>query len=99
MPRFGVFDTKDNLWLGDDHGPKTFGIGDALPNGRKVATDDEAFTLARCSAELADIQMGWGNRTKAMAVPEGDDWHIRDEVKPKVSALRALRMKERGVVP
>lgn len=97
--RYAVYDTKDNLWIGDDKGPKSWGEGDVLDNGI-VLTDEQAFLTARIAAELSDIRMDWPcNRCKARELPESGPWTIRDEVEPKMTTLRALQLKERGVVP
>lgn len=42
--RWGIYDTQENLWIGDDRGPRLF--------------SEEDVELARLAANIYDIQMG-----------------------------------------
>lgn len=44
---WGIFDTVDKFWIGDDDGPVVFRVGDKLPNGNLI---DAA--AAECLARL-----------------------------------------------
>ena len=79
---WGLLDTQDNVWLGDDDGPKTY-------------TD---FMTARLVAQMVDVQLGWEpGRTKAAEYIEGSK-HLRDEVDTRMGAEEALRKMEGGLV-
>lgn len=49
-PQWGLYDTTDKLWLGDEDGPAIY-------------TDE---VLAKLSAMIIDERMGWCDRTKAV---------------------------------
>jgi hypothetical protein len=77
---YGLFDTKDNCWFGDADGPREF----------------EDFMLARCAAQMVETQiMGsdLGGRIVAREIPE-EEWHLKDEVPVKRTALKALQVIE-----
>lgn len=95
--RYGLYDTQDGLWLGGDlQCPKTFSAGDPMPGGGQIPSDADAFMLARVAAEMAVVQLGWyAHRVVPMELPD-DTFTIRDEVKTKMSPLRALTKMERG---
>jgi hypothetical protein len=77
---WGLYDTIDGVWMGDDSGPKTF--------------DD--FLVARIAAELVDIQLGQQpRRTQAKEYEHGPK-RLRDHVDTKMSTLEALEGKESG---
>lgn len=84
---YGLYDTEDNVWLGDEKGPMLFDTNtDPLPGepGCKVR------------AMMCDAQLKWKfGRTEAR------EWHPaevrhRDSVDIKRDALTALTMLEEG---
>jgi hypothetical protein len=80
--KYGVFDTKEEGWLGDEKGPRTF--------------DD--FTLARVAAQIAEVQLTGdylGCRIKAKEFPDGE-WKLRDTSELKYTSLEALQKIEGG---
>lgn len=80
VKKFGIYDTKDNCWLGDDSGPRTF----------------EDFMLARVAAQIWEDQVtgtDLGGRFKAYEIPEGS-WNLKDHVAVKRSTLQSLRRVE-----
>lgn len=77
---WGLFDTKDGLWLGNDSGPKTF--------------DDHL--LARCAAQIVETQMlgtDLGCRIQAREIQIVNP-RIVDKVCLKMSGLKALQRIE-----
>jgi hypothetical protein len=77
---YGIYDTKDNVWLGDDFGPKRF--------------DD--FTIARIAAQVTEDQVfgsDLGGRYVAKPIPDAER-HLRDEVTTKRTPLQSLRRIE-----
>ena len=96
MKRYGVFDTKDRVWLGSDAGPRLFSEGEVV-NGH-VIDADEAYLLARAAAQIADVQLRQApGRTRAEEYT-GDATVLKDEVAPAMTAAEALRRIERGAL-
>jgi hypothetical protein len=99
--RYGLYDTKDNLWLGGDDGPKSFGEGDVLPNG-KVLDDNGAYVFARICSEVVGHTVGWSDdpdsihRVEVRELPEGGPWSKHDEIKKVMTEAEVLKRKERG---
>jgi hypothetical protein len=77
---YGLFDTVDQCWLGDDKGPKTF-------------TDR---TLAQASAQMTCVQLGWPqDRVRPKPMPDGVNRH-KDDMDLKMTPAEALRAIEDG---
>jgi len=80
---YGLYDTKDNLWLGDDGGPRVY----------------EDFTIARIAAQIWEIQItgtDMGARIQAREIEPTESWHLRDRVATKMSGIEALTKIENG---
>ena len=78
--KWGVLDTKDNLWMGDTTGPKLF--------------DDEL--IARVAAQLVDVRLRQQpGRTRARAYMEPATRMV-DEKTPCMTTLEALKAVIRG---
>lgn len=87
MPVWGIFDTKDGLWLGNDAGPKLF--SESL-NGV------DARTLAQVSCQMTEVQIGFETgRLRPRLFVDGPLQEV-DEVHAKMTPARALRLVERG---
>lgn len=79
---YGIYDTQDSCWLGDEHGPKLF----------------EDFLVARVAAQVLDERLGnRPGRSKAREYGGGAN-RLRDEVQTKMSTLDALQRIEGGRV-
>ena len=82
--RYGIYDKKDNVWLGDENGPKVY----------------EYFLIARVAAQVLEDQifgnLGMGCRYEAREIPDANDWRKRDEVKTQRTTLEALIRCEGG---
>lgn len=94
---WGIYDTKDNCWLGDDddNGPKLFRSTDVV-NGKVLG--DDAETLARVAGQINDVRQGWGpGRSRARVFTEAK-LHLKDELPHRMSAKEALKRIERGAV-
>jgi len=78
--QYGLYDTEDGIWFGDDDGPRMY--------------DD--YTLARVAAEMVDMQLGQeAGRTRAKeyyAAP----MRLRDTVAVELSPLEAYKRLEQG---
>ena len=87
--KYGVFDTVDELWIGDDKGPKLFDTEDP-----RFGADAALF--AQAAAQIANTQMGWPP-TRLEARPYTlQAVHLRDEVHTKMGPKAALRRLEAG---
>ncbi len=79
---FGLYDTKDNCWLGDDNGPTTY-------------TD---YMIARVSAQVQDVRLGQKcGRTVAKEYDPAPK-RLKDTVDAKMTNLEALTAIEEGIV-
>lgn len=79
--KFGLLDTHDNVWMGDNKGPKLF--------------DDEE--LAQVAARIVDVQLRQiAGRTKAMPYIEEANIK-RDKVPVLLSPEEALKRLEEGL--
>jgi hypothetical protein len=77
---WGLFDTEDKVWLGDDNGPLLF--------------DEEI--LARVAAELSDVMIGQEPGRTAAKVFDGGALRLRDHRSIRMSAEAALAGLEEG---
>jgi hypothetical protein len=77
---WGLYDTKDGVWMGNDAGPKTF----------------SDLILARVAAQMIDMQLGQeSGRTRAKEYKPGAK-RLRDKVDTRMSSVEALRAIEVG---
>ena len=79
---WGIFDTEDRLWLGDDLGPAVF--------------DDEK--IAQVAARVADVRLRQKpGRCQAKELPENRRrFKCRDEKAAHMTVIEALRGLEEG---
>jgi hypothetical protein len=78
--KFGILDTVDDLWMGDDNGPKLF--------------DEE--DLAKIAARIVDVRMGHPpGRYRALEFTQ-TEVRRRDAVDTKMDTLEALTLLEEG---
>lgn len=78
--KWGVLDTKDNLWIGDEKGPDLF----------------STEVLAKISAQVMGVMAGYEpGRLRERAYPEGPV-RLKDSVDTKMDARTALRRIEEG---
>lgn len=88
---YGLYDTEDNVWLGDEKGPYLFDTKNdpAAPMGIAVP-------FKKVRAHMADAQLGWPvGRTEAREWLPREVRH-RDSVDVKRDALEAVEMLEEG---
>ena len=79
--KWGIFDTEDNLWMGDSTGPMLF--------------DDEK--VARVAAMVYDVQLGQApGRSRAEKFTPRPGLRLHDEKPAIMSALDAIRALEEG---
>jgi hypothetical protein len=79
----GLWDTKDNLWVGSDSGPLKF--------------EDDESDLARVAAQMVDTQTGQHpGRTIAKPFPDGFRPRKVDNVPILMSPEEALKKLEEG---
>lgn len=95
--KYGIFDTVDNCWLGDDRGPRLFAEGDRLPNGQTVPSGMQ-LSLARISAQITSIQMGYSSgRLEARSYDDSGDT-LKDEVPTLMTPAEALKRAMGGAL-
>lgn len=78
--QYGIFDTKDGLWLGDEDGPVLF----------------EDSQLARVASMVADMRLynPLGRHQATVWIPA--EMHLRDRIAVRTTALAAIRRLEGG---
>lgn len=79
---YGIYDTKDNCWIGDDKGPRLF----------------EVEIIAKVAAQVMEDQVGVGPGRYRAVEYSGGEPRLRDEVPVKRTAEEALRRIEEGLV-
>lgn len=91
---FGIYDTVDRVWIGDDDGPKLFHGGQRV--GTSVLTDDDAEFFARCAAEVIDIQLDYPPKRHVTLRYRHGRLTLHDEVATKRTPAEALKGKLSG---
>jgi hypothetical protein len=81
MDQWGIWDPVEQIWLGDEKGPRLF--------------DSKMF--ARVAAELSDVVLGYPRRRcREKPFPIGEALRLKDQVDKKMSDLEALQGMEDG---
>lgn len=89
--RYGIYDTRDNCWIGDETGPRVFTSEDS-----DKANGLPQRVLAQIAAQMAEKQLGYGmGRLRAQEFRDGG-FTLKDEVQTKMTALEALIRVENG---
>lgn len=78
---WGLLDTQDNTWIGDDFGP---------------VLHEEEWT-AKVAAQVVDVQLGQEpGRTRAREFPAQQNLRLKETVDTKMGTLEALEGLEEG---
>jgi len=78
--KYGLWDSQDNLWMGDSAGPKTY----------------DELDIAVIAARVCDARLAWrAGRTIAREYVEAPR-RLRDSLDAKMTALAALAGIESG---
>jgi hypothetical protein len=88
---YGIYDTQDDCWLGDDNGPRLYDrvISEKL-NGMPQQL------AARIAAQMTAVQLGYPQTRLIARVYDGSGTKLRDSVDTKMTAVEALRKLENG---
>ena len=90
-PGYGMYDTQDNCWLGDDTGPKVFTIEDsAKANGLPHRL------LAQIAAQMVEVQLGYTPGRVEVREFNTPNLRLRDQVQTRMTPLEALIKLENG---
>lgn len=81
--KWGLLDTEDRVWIGNDDGPHTY--------------DDETF--ARVVAQMFDVMMKWKPARTRATVYVDQPKVLHDTVTPTITAEDALKGIEEGRYP
>lgn len=87
--KWGIYDTKDSCWLGDDRGPRVFDDDDPIFKG-------DAFPMARVAAEMIDIQMKWPPKRSIPREFDPAGLCLKDELPIQRTIHDAMRGKLSG---
>lgn len=81
MGTWGILDTKDNTWMGNENGPLLY--------------DEEI--LAKLAARVLETRLRWfAGRIRAKVYPGGPK-QLKDKLTPKIDAVTALKRLESGL--
>lgn len=103
MKKYGLYDTKENCWLGDTSGPRIFDEKDLAKiaenrDSDKPLTEEDLYTIVQIAARMVDVQLKQpAGRTRAMPFTEGD-LILKDTQDVHMSGEEALRKLENGEV-
>ncbi len=80
---YGIYDTQDDSWLGDDKGPKLF---------TEAEHGADAHLLARAAAQVAETQLTGSDLGGRIVAKEYDRQAtlLKDSVGTRMSAAEAL---------
>ena|ERR1700675_2775829 len=88
---YGIYDTQDNCWIGDDKGPKLFTREDSAK-----AKGMPQQVMARIAAMMAEMQLGYAPGRFQAAEFHAQDLRLKDSVDTKMTPLEALIKLENG---
>ena len=89
--KYGIYDTQDNCWLGDENGPKLFDREHEL-----VKRGLPQRTAAQIAAQMTAVQLGYP-QTRLVALEfKTQELVLKDSVDTKMTAVEALRKLENG---
>lgn len=86
---YGIYDTQDNCWLGDETGPKLFTREHEL-----VKLGMPRQLAARIAAQMTAVQLGYTPGRLQAVEFKGQDLVHKDSVDTKMTALAALKILE-----
>lgn len=86
---WGLYDTVDDCWMGDESGPKVFSWSD------QASEMTQLYAVARVAAQVADVRLGQApGRTRVRTY--GGDSILRNTVETKMTVANALQGLEDG---
>jgi hypothetical protein len=84
-PGYGMYDTQDNCWLGDETGPRVFTIEDsAKANGMPHRL------MAQIAAQMVEVQLGYTPGRVQVREYDVKNLRLRDQVETQCTPLEAL---------
>lgn len=90
-PSYGMYDTQDDCWLGDDAGPKVFTIEDsARANGLPHRV------MAQIAAQMVEVQLGYTPGRVQVREFDVENLRLKDQVQTNMTPLEALIKLESG---
>ncbi len=94
--KYGIYDTKHNLWMGNAKGPLLFDDDGTCPGGQWEA--GHAEELAALAARVMDVQLGQpAGRSRERVFPGGLVLR-KDYVTVQHTPVEALMLLEEGKV-
>lgn len=88
---YGIYDTQDNCWLGDESGPRLF-----TRASTEWAKGMPVNLIAKISAQVTGVQMGYAPGRLQAREFNDQNLVLRDKVDTKMTALEALKKIENG---
>jgi len=88
---YGIYDTQDNCWIGNETGPRVFTREDSAKlNGMPQVL------AAKIAAQIWGVQLGYVAGRLRERVFDEKDLQMKDEVPTKMDGLEALKKLESG---
>lgn len=89
--KYGIYDTQDCCWLGDENGPKLFDRDHEL-----VKRGLPQRVAAQIAAQMTAVQVGYPQTRLVAREFKPQELVHKDSVDTKMSAVEALRKLENG---
>ena len=89
--KYGIYDTQDNCWLGDENGPRLY----TLEDSKKLKGMPQQLA-ARIAAQMTAVQLGYPQTRLVAREFKQEELVLRDSVDTKMTAVEALRKLENG---
>jgi hypothetical protein len=87
--KWAIYDTVDNLWIGNDHGPLIYDDDPEKP----LLTGE---FMAKAAAQVAAMQLDYSPTRLRAREWVDTTTRLRDEVQTKMTPLQALKRIEDG---
>lgn len=92
---YGIYDTQDDCWLGDENGPRLFTLEDS-----KKANGMDTRIMAQIAAQMTEVQLGYSKDGMAGRLRAKEfnlrEVKLKDEMPTTMTALEALVIVEGG---
>lgn len=92
---YGIYDSKDDCWLGDENGPRLFTFEDS-----KKANGMDTRIMAQIAAQMTEVQLGYSSDGMAGRLRAREfnlrEVKLKDEMPIQMTAHQALVIVEGG---
>ena len=96
MITYGIYDTRDNVWIGDKVGPRLYNIETLAHLPVPPKTDDEVLEIVEVVAVMLAGQIGISSHLFRPIPYEGGANKLRDEIPIVCDGAASLKSYEEG---